>query len=326
MSTWPVLVVHADWSTSPAKRWQAVAVREETANQPSYRLFAPEPVGDTATWLDRLRAQAGGGAIFLGVDFPIGLPLVYAERAGVTDFLNLLPRLGVGDWADFYQPAGIPADIAPRRPFSPARPGRTKQQYLLDALGVAKIDDLRRRCDRGTAAHPPAASLFWTMGAQQVGKAAISGWRDVLGPALGQATGVAIWPFAGGLDALLARGGTVVAESYPAEFYGHLGVSFSKTLGGKRRQCARAANAPALLEWAAGSPVAMSDELETALRDGFGAAADGEDRFDAAVGLLGMLNVIFGRRPSGEPDDERVRRLEGWILGMTAGDRPQTTA
>jgi len=36
------------------------------------------------------------------------------------------------------------------------------------------------------------------------------------------------------------------------------------------------------------------------------------------VGLLGMLNVVLGRRPSGEPDDPLVRRLEGWILGQTA--------
>lgn len=311
----PALVVHADWSTSPAKRWQAVAVFDAATT--GYRLSAPTPVGNVTDWLDRLREQAGGGAIFLGLDFPIGLPLAYARRAGVTDFLDLLPRLGVGDWADFYQPAGIPADIALRRPFYPARPGGTRQGHLLDALDVARIDDLRRRCDRGTAARRAAAPLFWTLGAQQVGKAAVSGWRDVLGPALRERADVTLWPFAGPLDALLAGGGTVVAESYPAEFYGHLAVSFSRPLGGKRRQIARAANAPALLAWAAGNPVAVSDELEMALRGGFGAAADGEDRFDAVVGLMGMLNVVFGRRPSGEPGDETVRRMEGWILGLT---------
>ena len=54
------------------------------------------------------------------------------------------------------------------------------------------------------------------------------------------------------------------------------------------------------------------------IEDGFGAGADGEDRFDAVVGLLGMLGVVRGRRCSGEPDDPVVRRVEGWILGQQA--------
>lgn len=29
-----------------------------------------------------------------------------------------------------------------------------------------------------------------------------------------------------------------------------------------------------------------------------------------------MLNVVLGRRPPGEPEEERVRRIEGWILGQ----------
>ena len=150
------------------------------------------------------------------------------------------------------------------------------------------------------------------MGAQQVGKAAISGWRDVFGPALGNGMDVAIWPFAGPLDALLARGGLVVAESYPAEFYGHLAILFPRAAGGKRRQNARAANAKSLLTWAAANPVVLGEALEAALRNGFGAAADGEDRFDAVVGLFGMLNILFSHRQAGEPDDRAARRGGEW--------------
>lgn len=337
----PTLVVHADWSTSPAKRWQAAAVFDRATNR--YRLSAPTLVGDTAGWLARLHAQSASSdagsfpvlsdrsaesaqsadnasSVFLGVDFPIGLPLAYARRAGVTGFLDLLPRLGAGEWAEFYRPAEAPEQIGLRRPFYPARPGHARQQHLLAALGVAQMDDLRRRCDRGHAARRAAAPLFWTMGAQQVGKAAISGWRDALGPALRAGEAVALWPFAGPLGALLARGGLVVAESYPAEFYGHLGVSFSRATGGKRSRSARASNAPALLGWAAANPVALDGDLTAAIRGGFGNSADGEDRFDAVVGLMGMLNVLFGHRPSGEPENEAVRRVEGWILGQTAGD------
>lgn len=314
MNSLPAVVVHADWSVSPGKRWQATAIRQRAG----YRLLPPEPVGDPVTWLARLRELADGG-IFLGIDFPIGLPVAYARRIGMTHFLDLLPQLGQGEWADFYRPAEAPADITLHRPFYPARPGNTRQRHLLDGLGAAHIDELRRRCDRGHATRRPAAPLFWTMGAQQVGKAAISGWRDVLGPALRNGMDVAIWPFAGPLDALLARGGLVVAESYPAEFYGHLDISFPRAAGGKRRQNARAANAQSLLTWAAANPVVLGEALEAALRHGFGAAADGEDRFDAVVGLFGMLNILFSHRQAGEPDDRAVRRVEGWILGLADG-------
>jgi hypothetical protein len=307
------LVVHADWSLSPAKRWMAAAVRR---NDDTYILQAPEPVGDPLTWLDRLRADTRTGGVFLGLDFPLGLPLSYAARVGVDNFFDLLPRLGSGEWADFYHVAAAPEEISVRRPFYPFRPGRTRQQHLLDGLGVHHIDELRRQCDRGYAGRRPAAPIFWTMGAQQVGKAAIAGWRDVLGPALQARTNVYLWPFAGALDELLSRGGITIAESYPAEFYGHLSLSFPPGRGGKRSRAARAANAAPLLAWAQANPVTLSDELFASIQDGFGEPAAGEDHFDAVVGLFGMLNVLFGHRPPEEPADEQVRRVEGWILGQ----------
>lgn len=309
----PRLVIHADWSISPAKRWQAKAA---WGSDGIYTLHAPEPVGETASWLARLRHETGTDGIFLGVDFPIGLPLAYASRVGVNNFVDLLPRLGAGEWADFYEVAAAPEEISLHRPFYPFRPGGTCRQHLLDGLGIPSIDDLRRVCDRGYPGRRAAAPIFWTMGAQQVGKAAIAGWRNVLGPALRSTTDVSLWPFAGPLEVLLARGGIVVAESYPAEFYGHLGLAWEPGSGGKRCRTARAAHAGPLLAWAAANPVRLSTELAATLRDGFGETADGEDRFDAVVGLMGMLNVMLGHRPAGEPADERVRRVEGWILGQ----------
>jgi hypothetical protein len=307
------LVVHADWSLSPAKRWMAVAVRQ---NDNTYILQAPEPAGDPLTWLDRLRADARAGGVFLGLDFPIGLPITYAKRIGIDNFLDLLPQLGTGPWADFYQVAAIPEEINLHRPFYPFRPGGTRQQHLLDRLGVDRMDDLRRVCERGYVGRRAAAPIFWTLGAQQAGKAAIAGWREVLAPALEKRKDVYIWPFAGPLEDLLARDGVVVAESYPAEFYSHLGLAFRPGRDGKRHRAARAANADALLAWAATNPVTFSDELVDALRDGFGETATGEDRFDAVVGLVGMLNVLLGNRPAGDPPDEATRRVEGWILGQ----------
>lgn len=48
-----------------------------------------------------------------------------------------------------------------------------------------------------------ACPLFWTLGANQVGKGAIIGWRDVLSPALHDDKGVFLWLFDGFLDDLL---------------------------------------------------------------------------------------------------------------------------
>jgi hypothetical protein len=107
-----------------------------------------------------------------------------------------------------------------------------------------------------------------------------------------------------------------VAESYPAEFYTHLGVTFAPGGGGKRAQAARAANAATLLSWAACHDVTLDPALAAAVREGFGPAADAEDRFDAVVGAMGMLNVVLGFRPPGEPDEPAVHRVEGWILGQ----------
>lgn len=314
----PSVVAHADWSAAPAKRWLACATRlTDGPNAGSYRLAAPEPVGDIATLFDRLRRAAGPNGVFLGVDFPLGLPLAYAQQTGIPDFLALLPRLGRDEWRDFYTAAGQPEDISLYRPFYPARPGGARLQYLLDGLNLRHRDNLYRVCDRGHAHRRAAAPLFWTMGAQQVGKAAISGWRDLLAPALQRGEAVHLWPFAGSLDTLLARGDLVVAEAYPAEFYAHLGLTFASGGGGKRNQLARAAQAAALLNWAAEQPAQLADDLAAAIHHGFDDHSCGEDQFDAVVGLVGMLNVLFGRRPPGEPADERRCQIEGWILGQS---------
>jgi hypothetical protein len=64
--------------------------------------------------------------------------------------------------------------------------------------------------------------------------------------------------------------------------------------------------------------VALDAALRAQIGDGFGGRADGEDRFDALVGLFGMLNVALRQQPPGAPEDEPVRRVEGWIFGQTA--------
>jgi hypothetical protein len=308
----PTLVVHADWGSTPRNRYMTLAILKEG----QYLAREPELVGDPKTLLERMRAIAGEqGAILIGFDFPIGLPVAYARRAGVHDFLAVLPELGRGNWADFYALAERPDDINLRRPFYPYRPGGTRRQHLVDALGVGSEEDLLRRCERAYGGRYAASSIFWTLGAKQVGRAAIIGWREVLTPAL--VSGAAIWPFHGELHNLVARGRTVIVETYPAEFYKHLGIVLGP--GGKRSQETRRATAAALLRWAGDAGVELSPALRGEVEDGFGASADGEDRFDATVGLFGMLNVALGRRAPGEPEDQQTRKIEGWMLGQARG-------
>ena len=261
-----------------------------------------------------------------GFDFPIGLPWRYATSERLPerclDFRAALQRFGCGDWRDFYEPARVREEIGPTRPFYPLGPGRkgeVRKTHLTGALGISRWEHLRRRCDAGHPGRPPAEVLFWCVGGKQVGKAAITGWRDLLTPAIDRGSRLAIWPFDGPLADLLAPpDATVVAEAYPREFYEHLKLRIGKPDRSKRRQRDRRADAPTLLEWAKANAVRLDDRLRGALEDGFGKGGDGEDRFDALVGLFGMLNVVLGNRPTGEPAVEHpeIVRIEGWILGQ----------
>jgi hypothetical protein len=312
----PARVIHADWSANPRKRWMAEAV---LGADNRYTAQAPKLIRDAGLFMLTAVTGAAGG-VLVGFDFPIGLPLSYARKAGIDDFLTALPLFGEDLWEDFYHVAAHPGEISLYRPFYPAKSGGTQRAHLTTALGLV---DLRRQCDYKTADRAAAAEMFWTMGAQQVGKAAISGWQELLAPALRMPEYVhlAVWPFAGSLDALLKPGWIVACEAYPAEFYGHLGVSFPRKVGkgqksGKRVQVDRSANAPTLLEFARARDIQLDPALVDALTDGFGSDAFGEDRFDALVSLLGMLNVVLGYRPAGDPHLPEIAHIEGWILGM----------
>ena len=309
----PALVAHADWSAHPAKRWMAQAVLQPGGG---YLVLPPAPVGTLDDFWLRLEANAPSGSILIGFDFPIGLPAAYAERAGIHDFREALVEFG----ADFYSPARSPEEISLARPFYPDRPGGRSRRDLLEGLGLENWDLVHRRCDRATASRPAACPMFWTLGGNQVGKAAISGWRELLAPARRAWIDVAIWPFDGSLAALLHTHGFVVAETYPGEVYGHLDLRPAlRSHGGKRRQAARAACADALLAWAQRREVFLAPALADEVTAGFGPEPGADDRFDAVVGVCGMLNVVRGGRPSGEPDDPVVRRIEGWILGQSGG-------
>jgi hypothetical protein len=324
IDTPPEAVAHADWSMHAGKRWVAVARRTPDGG---YVADGPWPVGWGGSLLERMcLGHAPPASVLLGFDFPVGLPLAYAERAGIRSFPEALPTFGTGPWSRFFEVAATPEEICLHRPFYPrgnAVRGTQTMKQLVDGLRLGSAADLLRHCDRAAPNRSAACALFWTLGGNQVGKAALNGWREVLQPVLRGRRPPALWPFDGTLAWLLRQGGVVMAESYPTEFYGHLGVGFGRACGGgKRSAVARKANALRLL-WVCGRlGVRPTDRLRDAIRCGFGDGAGGEDPFDATVGLLGMLNVVAGRRPPGEPADPRVRAVEGWILGQATPTAP----
>jgi hypothetical protein len=305
------LALHADWSIDPRKRWMTSAHPLSSG----WVLSAARPVGELAGWTQRLQAEAGDGAVAIGVDFPLGLPRRYAElhATEAADFPAFLRRLA--NHPSFFSVCSTLDDVEPARPFYPARgvAGMTRAAHA-QALGLGGADGLSRACDRATALRPAGAPIFWTLGANQTGKAAISAWRDWLLPSFAAGDALRLWPFEGAMTDLLTPGAVVVAETYPAEAMRQRGLKLS---GSKRRQSDRAALASALFAELDQRRAVPDDALVAEIRDGFGSDAAGEDRFDSLLGLLGLLAVLDGAQPDFIPDDPWIKRWEGWVLGQT---------
>ena len=298
------LVAHADWSVTATKRWMCVATPQRSG-----WTVEIEKVGPLDTLFARLRRRAHQAAVALGVDAPIGLPHAYHPPPH-DDFPDFLRALTHG--ATLFDVCNDPADISLARPFYPrlSRAG-VRRHDLLSRLGIAAGEQLLRQCERKLGPQPAASPMFWTLGANQVGKGAICLWRDLLLPALHAPEPPALWPFDGALADLLQPGRVVVAETYPANAMRQLGLGFK---GSKRRQSDRRTVTVALgahLEALNATPDAT---LAAKLEDGFGSAADGEDQFDSLIGLLRMLQIVRDPALDHRPDPA-IYRWEGWILG-----------
>jgi len=44
----------------------------------------------------------------------------------------------------------------------------------------------------------------------------------------------------------------------------------------------------------------------------------------AVIILAGLLNIVLGRRPPGDPTDPAIRHIEGWILGQLDNKKRRT--
>lgn len=302
-----MIAAHADWSMAPGKRWAAVAERDGGG----WRMTAPRLVGEVDAFARSLCAEGVPAA--LGLDLPLGVPRHYAAQRDEAGFVTFL-RGRAGD-TRFFTVNETLATIGLDAPFYPQRgvKGMTRASHAA-ALGLPGADGLHRWCDHATATRPAGAPPFWTLGANQSGKAAITAWRDWLAPALAEDAPLDIWPFAGALHGLLRAGRLAVAEVYPAEALRQLGL---KLAGSKRDRAARLTLAEPLRAVMARRRVTPSAGMLDLLRDGFGADAAGEDRLDCTLGLLALIAVLDGARADVVPEDDMVRRWEGWVLGQS---------
>ncbi len=126
---------HADWGSSPRKRWLAKAVLENGR----YTAYAPELVGNHEKLLSTAKKAIGeSGCAVIGFDFPIGIPISYARLVGATTFKSFLMALGKSERSNFYNVCEKPSEISRFRPFYPQRPGRNKTGTLVLGIGIQK--------------------------------------------------------------------------------------------------------------------------------------------------------------------------------------------
>jgi len=133
--------------------------------------------------------------------------------------------------------------------------------------------------------------------------------------------GILLWPFDGTLfDLLQGQAQPVVAETYPREYYRHLGPAADRGRWSKRRRADRLRQVSGLFSWARSLPVEWDAGIRQRVESGFADDRNGEDEFDAVIGLLGMIAVVTGSIDDGMPsDDPAVISTEGWILGRAGG-------
>ncbi len=295
----PVLL-HADWSIKPEARALAIAVPKGEGWRIEHLV---QPVRDE--WLLKFVADLPRPTV-LAMDLPLGVPEAYLEKLWLDSFLDLLAKLDEPAFAAFAEPATAFAEISVHRPFYPAAAGGTRQEDLVQGLGLDNAHALRRRCEGQTSLRTAAAPVFWTIGPQQVGRAALAAWYGVVRPAL-RDLGAAIWPYAGELDDLVAGGRLVLAESYPSDVRRRLAPENGDAT------IANPENRAAILGEALSGfiNVEMAQGLWDEAEEGFAS----RDAFDAFIGLLGMIrSAERGWLP--EPPRGAWLAMEGWILGL----------
>jgi hypothetical protein len=314
--TWqrkPGNIVAADWSSRTEHRIECAAVWCDS----HYVISAPDAVGDPGTFLKRVESRRPNeDGVLIGFDFPIGLPIAYADQAGIESFYIGLELFGSrGKWKNFYQVSNAPSLYQPFYPLPPVQRGQVSRKVLETALKI-EWDNLLRECERATNDRRAACPLFWTLGGNQVGRAAVHGWENVLVPGIFR---IKLWPFDGTLRELISAGHTVVAEIYPAEACAQMGIRFGQGQNlRKTRRADRQSTVGRIENWIRKKKLPVL--LDPPAREAFLAGFKSDDHYDAFVGLLSMIEVVFRESTNYEPYDDHARQVEGWILGQESCD------
>lgn len=295
----PDIVAGCDWSARAKGRRTVVARRKGNG----YEVAAPNAVGDLNDFPQRLSDRARF-SVWLGVDAPLGLPDAFLASAGFSDFRAALQAFGHEPWAEFYEPTEHPTLTRPFYPAHRAPKGVHRRSVWFDGVSLG-AEAFWRRYDR----YLGAASQFWLIGPNQVGKGMIVLWRDFLLPHIDD---LVLWPFDGRLNHLLTAGGFTVAEVYPALGYRLFELPIAKAGARKGDRAARAACAALLKSVSAKVGATLSKQADTHLQEGF----DSDDDFDAFVATLLMLAALAGVVSNRASGDRHLDSREGWVLGL----------
>jgi len=305
---------HADWSLSPKGRWVAKARRTDAG----WEIHTIEPVGMLDPFRQSLSDHGTQYALWLGLDMPIGFVDAWYDGANVKDFKALLSLLETDKWQEFFDVCQSPDEIRHKRPFYPrgsGTKGSVKRDHLIKALGLADFDALHRACEFPTNTRNAACPPFWTLGANQVGKAMLHGLKNLILP--GYADGFKIWPFMGDLAALSKSPGVTLIETYPGEIYGWLLDTSELT---KSIQTSRKNYLHQLRDNASKKGIEISPSVWADIKDGFGPDHGKDDAFDALIGVMGLIEIAEGRRPEHLPRTPSILEREGWIVGLDPND------
>jgi hypothetical protein len=208
----------------------------------------------------------------------------------------------------FFEPVQRPEDWCPQRPFIRPPPGRWSLKAFDDASGHG----LRRLVDRQLNAN----SMFVTCGIPgSVGSGTRALWQELI--SAHARLDFRIWPFQGGLNALLKENVPVIAEIYPKACYGialaeslpaRL-IAVAKTKAAARQRCLAALRqAP----WLRETGIMLGDMRR---------AMSNEDDFDALLSAAALTRLFLETAPleSAETVDPAV---EGGILGAASLSLP----
>ncbi len=291
--------IGCDWSTRSSSR--AVAIARVQNGRYQTDTITPPPDGwCVASLIETARevVAATSSPCVIGVDVSLGIPYALGRRIGL-DFRDYLASL---EAAAFSSVVTDPAEWTPARPFFRIAPGAGGKQRFIDAAGGDSMQ--RRQLEILTGAKPTFA-ISGIPGV--VGGATRSFWqelRDFWGH------GVALWPFDGRFDALLAREEIVLAEAYPKLTYG---IVLADSIPTRMRPMAKtkADQRHQVVGTLAETPwTRITPRLLTAMQAN-------EDDFDAAMLALGLARLSAERQPLARTIDPR---FEGALLGSGAID------